>query len=63
MARSWEEMLSDPIEGEKYERGSEQVNRDYKCLECGLDYHLSLERIEQDKPNPLSFVCDICLDI
>jgi hypothetical protein len=39
------------------------MNQDYKCLDCGLIYRLSLNRIEQDKPKASSFTCDICLDI
>ena len=37
--------------------------RDYYCVECGLSYPLSRERIKEDKPNALSFVCEVCLDI
>ena len=39
------------------------MNRDYRCLDCGLIYYLSLGRIKEDKPNALSFVCEVCLDI
>ena len=39
------------------------MNRDYKCMDCGLTYYLSLGRIKEDKPNALSFVCEVCLDI
>jgi hypothetical protein len=37
--------------------------RDYYCVECGLSYRLSRERIKEDKPSHITFVCDICLDI
>ena len=39
------------------------MNRDYRCMECGLTYYLSLARIREDKPNAVSFVCEVCLDI
>jgi hypothetical protein len=39
------------------------MNRDYRCIDCGLTYYLSLGRIKEDKPNALSFVCEVCLDI
>ena len=40
-----------------------EMNRDYRCLDCGLTYYLSLGRIKEDKPNALSFVCEVCQDI
>ena len=43
--------------------GGRIMNRDYRCLDCGLTYYLSLARIKEDKPNAVSFVCEVCLDI
>ena len=37
--------------------------RDYYCAECGISYRLSAKRIAEDKPNYITFICDICLDI
>jgi hypothetical protein len=45
MARSWEEMLSDPIEGEEYQREREQV----MCGDClTYDCH-HLNEIKREK--------------
>jgi hypothetical protein len=38
-------------------------SRDFYCAECGISYRLSKKRIIEDKPNHITFVCDICLDV
>jgi len=39
------------------------TRRDLYCIECGISYRLSMERIIKDKVKRITFVCDICLDI
>lgn len=38
-------------------------SRDFYCVECGISYRLSRERIAEDKPSHITFVCDICLNV
>ena len=39
MTRSWEEMLSNPIEGEEY-NGQVSESKEYNCDKCGVESYI-----------------------